>query len=270
MSAAIFLLAGITAISGFSEPELCNYATDPDETAGSVMPVAAGNPVVSERNTRSATDPERRNKTRQVITEMALEALEQTHPPDEYRFSLSPRWIPGSLLGASPDQILSVKPVSVVERYTTFEVSRESENGLQKVEVQYAVEMEQQLPVAGRRLPGGKVLESSDLDVRWVSLTGSRNQMVRDVRRLEGKTVRRTLAPGQPVRKVDITRGYAVEAGDSVTMIFDIHGVRIDLTCEARQSGAVDEEIRVYSNETRKRYRGLITGPGVLEWRQTL
>src|SRR5690625_809245 len=61
--------------------------------------------------------------TRQVILVMALEALEQRYDPEQFRFSLQARWIPGQLARMEPDQIRSVDPVGKIERFTKFEVS---------------------------------------------------------------------------------------------------------------------------------------------------
>src|SRR5690625_5693602 len=61
--------------------------------------------------------------TRQVILEMALEALEQRYDPEQFRFSLQARWIPGQLARKEPDQRRSVDAVGTLERFTKFEVS---------------------------------------------------------------------------------------------------------------------------------------------------
>jgi len=208
--------------------------------------------------------------TRQVILGMALEALEQRYDPEQFRFSLQARWIPGQLARMEPDQIRSVDPVGKIERFTTFEVSYQEASRTGQVQVQLAVQMEQRLPVAVDRIPGGETLESGDLDMRWVSVAEMESRLVRHPEELNGKRLRRTLAPGEAVRQIDIGGDDLIESGDPVTLIFERHGIRVEMEAEARQSGAVDEEIRLYSSETRKRYIGRIVRPGVAVWQQTL
>jgi flagella basal body P-ring formation protein FlgA len=61
-----------------------------------------------------------------------------------------------------------------------------------------------------------------------------------------------------------------VRAGDAVTLIFKEKGIQVQLTGEARQNGAKNDEIRIYSEETRKKYLGKVVRPGVAIWKQTL
>src|SRR5690625_6687909 len=60
--------------------------------------------------------------TRQVILEMALEALEQRYDPEQFRFSLQARWIPGQLARKEPDQIRSGDPAGWGEGCTPLDV----------------------------------------------------------------------------------------------------------------------------------------------------
>lgn len=211
-----------------------------------------------------------RTDIRELILEMAQASLAERYDPEQVRFNLQARWIPGQLTRKSPDQILSVDPVGRVERYTTFEVSCLEGSRKNLVQIQLAVEMEQRVPVAVRRIPAGETLDPGDLDIRWVSVATLDSRLVRHPEELDGKRLRRTLAPGEAVREVDIAGDDLIESGDPVTLIFERHGIRVELEAEARQSGAVDEEIRLYSSETRKRYIGRIVRPGVAIWQQTL
>jgi flagella basal body P-ring formation protein FlgA len=208
--------------------------------------------------------------TREVIIRKALEAIRQSHDPDTYRFSLTPRWIPGSLERLDSDKITSVEPEGNVERYTNFTVTYRDRGRTQTANIQLLVETERLLPVASERIMSGDVLEESSLDMRWVSVPYDRGQLVEKVEEIRGKTLRRTLSDGQPVRHADISSDYLVEAGDTVNMIYEQNGLRIVIEGEARQSGAQDDEITIYNKETRKRYLGKVNSPGVVLWKGTL
>jgi len=83
-------------------------------------------------------------------------------------------------------------------------------------------------------------------------------------------TLRRTLAMGEPVRRSDITTDYLVKAGDTVDVIFFDDGMQIILSATARQNGAENEDIRVYSEQTRRTYLATVRSPGEVEWKRTL
>ncbi|WP_340103554.1 flagellar basal body P-ring formation chaperone FlgA [Rhodohalobacter sp. 8-1] len=209
-------------------------------------------------------------ETREVIIRKALNALNTSHDSDAYRFSVTPRWIPGSLERVDAAKITSVEPEGNVERYTNFTVTYRERGRTQTANVQLMVETERMLPVATQRIMSGDILENRSLEMRWVSVPYDRGQLVEQINEIEGKTLRRTLSDGQPIRYADISSDYLVEAGDTVEMIYEQNGLRIVIEGEARQSGAQDDEITIYNKETRKRYVGKVSSPGVVLWKGTL
>ena len=220
---------------------------------------SAGYPMVRQQPT----------ETREIIVKKALNALNRSHDMDSYRFSITPRWIPGSLERLDADKITSVEPDGNVERYTNFTVTYRDRGRTQTANVQLMVETERMLPVASQRIMSGTELETSTLTMRWVSVPYDRGQLVEQMDDIEGKTLRRTLSDGQPIRYADISSEYLVEAGETVKMIYEQNGLRIVIEGEARQSGAQDDEITIYNKETRKRYVGRVSSPGVVLWKGT-
>ena len=208
--------------------------------------------------------------TREVIIRKALDAINRTHDSETHRFSVTPRWIPGSLEKLDASKITSVEPEGNVERYTNFKVTYRDRGRTQTANIQLLVETERLLPVASQRIMSGDKLEEASLDMRWVSVPYDRGQLVEQIDALKGKTIRRTLSDGQPIRHADISSDYLVETGDTVKMIYEQNGLRIVIEGEARQSGAQDDEITIYNKETRKRYLGKVSSPGVVLWKGTL
>lgn len=206
----------------------------------------------------------------EYITEKALDELYQNSVDSLYRFSVTPRWLPGTLTRSTPDDIIDLQLKSNIERYTVFEVAYLHRNRRQTVEIQLSVDIERQLPVASDRIMNGDIIDERDIEMRWISVPHNRDQMVSKQEEVIGKTIRRTLVPGQPIRLADISSKFLIEAGDQVQLIFESDGIQIQIAVEARQSGAQDEEISFYSNETRKRYQGKISGPGVAIWTKTI
>ncbi|MEQ8525921.1 flagellar basal body P-ring formation chaperone FlgA [Gracilimonas sp.] len=209
------------------------------------------------------------DETKQFIIERAQESIEEKYDPKEYRFTLSARWIPGSLLKTSPENVRSVRLSGVVEQYTNFEVLYIEGNKPEQVQIQLKVETEQKLPVPNHRMTSGETIEAKDLSWRWVPVRMGRDNPVRKLEELNGKTLRRTLNPGQPIQHSEISTPYLVEAGEDVDLVFTEFGIQIILTCEARQSGAINEDIQIYCKETRNKYLGKVKGPGEALWQKT-
>ena len=80
-------------------------------------------------------------ETKSRILELASSDLEQHLDVSEYQFDLIPRWIPGSLLEAEPENIHSVKVSGNVEQYTRFVVHYQTRAGRQSAEIQLKVEV---------------------------------------------------------------------------------------------------------------------------------
>lgn len=219
---------------------------------------------------RKVSIAENTSDTRDVIVGKARSAIEEIYDMDRYRFTLTARWIPGSLQRIDPGQIRSVVPEGSVERFTNFKVSYMEKSNLKSAQVQLMVDTERKLPVANRRIANGEIIREDDMDLRWVSVPYDRGQLVEKVADVSGKTIRRTLSDGEPVRYADISSEYLVEAGDTIQLLFEQNGLRVVIESEARQSGAKDEIITIYSKETRKRYMGKVDGPGIAIWTGTL
>ncbi|MDR8394232.1 flagellar basal body P-ring formation chaperone FlgA [Aliifodinibius sp. S!AR15-10] len=241
----------------------------PGNVAGELLPVDGGvAPVTAHTVIESNRQPG--DETKQAILKMARQTLRKQFSPEEYRFKLAARWIPGSLLRLDPKHITAVELDGALEQYTNFRVVCRPRNIRQTEQVQLAVEMERKLPVTSRRITSGEVIAREDLHVQWTRISKNSGTLISDMSRIEGKTLRRTLLAGRPVQQVDIGTEYLVKAGDMVILLFEKRGIRVRLTGKARQNGARNDEIRIYSEETRKKYLGKVIRPGVAIWKQTL
>ncbi len=205
-----------------------------------------------------------------LILEMAERALEQRHDPDRYRFSAEPRWIPRNLAQLPEKAVLRVVPRSEPGRHTTFTVRYLDGNRERESDIQLRLTMETRVPVAAERIPAGTQIEPGHLVIQWVETNRDRGQLVTDPGEITGMTIRRTLALGEPIRRSDLTTDYLVEAGETVNLVFSGGGIQIELVAVARQNGAADEDIRVYSEETRRTYLATVSKPGTVVWKRTL
>jgi len=210
------------------------------------------------------------NIVAEKVLNLARQILSNHFDDENYRFSLSVRWMPGSLVQLSRENILSVELAGQIERFTNFDVSYQQAGRIQTVQIQLALDIEKKLPVATRRIMYGEVLDSNNLNYRWVSVSFNSENLVNSKNRLIGTTLRRTLKAGQPVRYIDIATEFVINAGDDVTLFFEEHGISISISAQARQDGEIDEVITIYSNETRTRYLGRVLSQGIAKWEKTL
>lgn len=222
------------------------------------------------RSGSTSDEASERDRVRQVILEKARESLLNRYGSDAYRFDVSARWIPGSLVQVPGETILDVMPAGSVDRFTGFDVTYESGGRQRQAQIQLQVEMEQKIPVMGKRVAAGTVITDELINSGWVTVRNDRVHYVSDPAEITGKTLRRTLAMGEPVRKADITTEYLIEAGESVTLSMVKEGMRIDLRAVARQDGSLDDTIRLYSDETRRTYLGKVVNESKVIWQRTL
>jgi flagella basal body P-ring formation protein FlgA len=209
------------------------------------------------------------NDTEELILKKAHELLEQHFDPDKSRFELTARWIPRRLLGIDSERIQEVRLAGGIDRYTNFDVLFQSGQKQRKVQIQLAVDLEQKLPVAIKRLSSGSKISKNDIRMQWKRTPIAENY-VTDKQQLIGKTLRKTLVSGQPIRSDYIGADYIIKAGDKVRLIVEKKGLRIEIVAEARENGAKGESIRVYSDETRRKYVGQIISEGIVKWKKTL
>lgn len=218
----------------------------------------------------SAVDREASPTAIPVILEKAKASLDGMYCNDSYRFHLQPRWIPSTLARLPADAVHDVTMLGSLDRYTGFHVVYEHRGRRQEVRIQLKVDIDQWLPVARELVTAGTVIGGDHLDMRWVNVPRDRGQLVTDPAVLHGKTLRRTLAAGEPVRTADITTEFLVEVGQAVQLVMTGDGTVIELTAVARQNGALGDDIRVYSDDTRRTYLGRVEQAGRVQWIRTL
>lgn len=86
----------------------------------------------------------------------------------------------------------------------------------------------------------------------------------------DGWTAARSLRAGTVLTGRLVAAPAAVERGDPVRVVYARGAVRIALDGEARERGAVGDEVRVYCDDVRSTFRVRLTGPGAGVWVRTL
>lgn len=129
--------------------------------------------------------------------------------------------------------------------------------------------------VSRAALRSGDEVAAADLSVAWMETTTIRGALLhpaalRALSRDGSMFAARSLGEGRVLRHDTLRPAYAAETGETVMMHFTRSGLRLNLSCKARQAGHIDDEIRLYSADTGKTYRARLTGSGVATWVATL
>jgi flagella basal body P-ring formation protein FlgA len=196
------------------------------------------------------------------------------YPENQYRFEFEFKRLPRTLQGVDPIHLASVQKSSrgLPRGYETLKVElvNEEGNSLGTTHVQIHLRLWQQLPVPEKRIRAGERLSNRLFNYEWVEITRMTGNFLMDATRVEGYIADHMLPASRPLRETDLAKPSIVEAGDSVNMQFDDGGLQISLRCTARQSAAKGEEIRVYSEQTRRTYQVKVLNSNQVQWLQTL
>lgn len=208
--------------------------------------------------------------TKAVILNKAKEQLRKYFLPDSCRISVAPRWVPSQLLQVKAKNITEVEIKGRVQHYTNFEVLYNQNHRMRRVEIQLALEVRKKMPITVHRLRADQKITEEDFAYQWVSIFKYNSALIDDIGKLRGKVLKRTLLSGQPIRSAYISREYLVKSGDQVEMYLRRKGFVVQVSGEARESGAKGDEIRIYNKDTRRKYMAEVVSRGVVIWKKTL
>jgi len=207
--------------------------------------------------------------TKSKVLNLALVSLEQQMDMNTYQVELEPRWIPNSLLKVGPENIVSVSVLGNVEEFTRFSVTHLTGTGQKSTEIQLRLKAKQLVAVALDRIKTDVILTTDKFELQWRAVKLGKDRFISEISELQGKSIRRSLLPGQPVRKHEISNPILVIPGGQVNMLFTSGTIELGLNCESRQSGSIEEEILIYCQETRKKYTAKVKGSGEVQWLRT-
>ena len=108
------------------------------------------------------------------------------------------------------------------------------------------------LPVAARRLDPGEVIRAADIG--WVSMRADRvaSNVVVDQAQLLGKSPRRPIRAGEPVRTADLQTAVTIKKGSIVTMLLQSPQMTLTVQGRALADGAEGEVVRVMNTKSNR------------------
>ncbi|MGF1510186.1 MAG: flagellar basal body P-ring formation chaperone FlgA [Myxococcota bacterium] len=118
--------------------------------------------------------------------------------------------------------------------------------------------------VVARDIAPGVLLRSEDIEMSREARSDA-SLFVQDPAKIIGRTLKRGLRSGAPIRKSLVAAPIVVERGQKVDVLWGSEGLKIRLVGVALQPGAVGERIRVMNRDSNKMLRGRVTPSGQVE-----
>ncbi len=117
-----------------------------------------------------------------------------------------------------------------------------------------------EVPVLNRRVPKGGVITADDID--WVRLPAMqvRRNIIVDQDRLLGKTPRRGLRAGQPIRNGDVQAPVVVAKGSLVTMTLKTRSMVLTSKGRAIENGAIGDTVRIMNTQSKTVIEAVVAG----------
>ncbi|MDY6852220.1 MAG: flagellar basal body P-ring formation chaperone FlgA [Thermodesulfobacteriota bacterium] len=106
--------------------------------------------------------------------------------------------------------------------------------------------------VAAGRLERGRKIRTEDIKPARVNISRTRKGVLTDTRSAVGLVTRRGLQAGQPILARDLIRDSAVKRGDMVTIVAESGLLRVTALGQAKQGGAVGDNIQVLNLGSKK------------------
>ncbi len=121
-----------------------------------------------------------------------------------------------------------------------------------------------EVPVLARRLGPAQVISGQDLD--WLRLPAHRvaANIARDQEELIGKSPRRAIRPGQPVRVSDLRAPVLVPKNSLVLLRLETDRMTLTVQGRATEDGAAGEIIRVINTKSNTAIHGMVADAGVV------
>ena len=120
------------------------------------------------------------------------------------------------------------------------------------------------LPVLNRMLSPGATIAAGDLDMIKVRRDRIGPDVATDAAQLIGKTPRRQLRAGEPVRLADVQLPILVHKGDLVTIVLDTGSLQLTAQGKALDDGAQGVLVRVENTKSNRVVDAAVSGPGTV------
>jgi flagellar basal body P-ring formation protein FlgA len=113
-----------------------------------------------------------------------------------------------------------------------------------------------------RALERGEVIRAADVVVERRPRAEIGRELLRSTDDVVGFAARAQLRPGQPLRSADLMKPEVVQHNETVTLIYELPGIRLTVRGKAVEGGAEGDTISVLNEQSKRTVQGVVAGPG--------
>jgi flagella basal body P-ring formation protein FlgA len=113
-----------------------------------------------------------------------------------------------------------------------------------------------------RALERGEVIRVADVVVERRPRAEIGRELLRSTDDVVGLAARAQLRPGQLLRGADLMRPEVVQHNETVTLIYELPGIRLTVRGKAVDGGAEGDTISVLNEQSKRTVQGVVAGPG--------
>ncbi len=146
-------------------------------------------------------------------------------------------------------------------RFAALIVVRTGSRAVQRVQVTGRAYAMIEVPVLSRRMKRDEIISRDDVHIARMREKKVGRNAILDIDRIVGKTPRRRLKAGAPLRAGDLRRPTIVAKGSLVNLV--IHTKRMILTAKGRAAhdAAMGETVRVMNTRSKQSVEGIVQAP---------
>ncbi|MCH7485873.1 MAG: flagellar basal body P-ring formation protein FlgA [Proteobacteria bacterium] len=148
------------------------------------------------------------------------------------------------------------------KRFTAIIVAPADDPSAKRIRVTGRLIKVSDVPVLARRVMSGEIIGEGDIE--WIKVRSSRLQrdIILDAGDLVGKSAKRGLRAGKPVRASEVRRPLLVTKSSLVTIILRAPSLLLMSQGRALEHGSDGDTIRVINTQSNKVIEAMVIGPG--------
>ncbi len=116
------------------------------------------------------------------------------------------------------------------------------------------------IPVLRESIRNGSIINATDIETIKMPLNRINHDVFMDAKNMIGKTARRMVMAGTPVKESELEEPRIVERGEAVTLIYQNGSMRLTASGRAMEFGAKGDVIRVTNLQSSKTINAVVTG----------
>ncbi|MDH5750490.1 MAG: flagellar basal body P-ring formation chaperone FlgA [Rhodospirillales bacterium] len=171
-------------------------------------------------------------------------------------------YIPGNAVGGA-----IVRNLAYSEQTNRFAAIVEAPAGdpsAQRLRITGRLVRVSQVPVLNRPITSGEHIRKDD--IKWIKVRADTLQrnVIYEAEDLIGKTAKRGLRSGKPVRTMDVRRPFLVSKGKLVTIILETPYMTLTARGRAHENGAKGDVIRVTNTQSNLSIDAVVSGSNIV------